>query len=106
MSDLLISKKTLIALAAFLLPVLAGGLVMWGQIQERQTAVEKQLDNIAVPDTAELRERLAAVEEKAFNIGKQVDSLESWAQDQIEFINEDIESVLKDPFNNPLEGNY
>ena len=79
---------------------------MWGQIQERQTAVEKQLDNIAVPDTAELRERLAAVEDKAFNIGKQEDSLESWAQDQIEFINEDIESVLKDPFNNPLEGNY
>jgi len=46
------------------------------------------------------------VEQKLHDIGKQADAFELWVNDQLEFINEDIESVLKDPFNNPLDGNY
>ena len=80
---------------------------MWGQIQERQTAVEKQLDNIAVPDTAELRERLAAVEEKAFNIGassNQAEELVDWfletlANDITETKNDDVNYKSTNLFN-------
>jgi len=68
--------------------------------------VESQMSSLNLPDTTELRERLATVEQKLHDIGKQADAFELWVNDQLEFINEDIESVLKDPFNNPLDGNY
>jgi hypothetical protein len=53
------------------------------------------MSNLNLPDTTELRERLTAVEEKAFYLGKELDSFELWVNDQLELLNE-----------NPLNSNY
>ena len=90
-----LQPKMLIGMAAFVIPLIGSGLVLYGKLEEKVLNVESQMSNLNLPDTTELRERLTAVEEKAFYLGKELDSFELWVNDQLELLNE-----------NPLNSNY